>query len=52
MHHDVYKANMVQKKNIYTTFCLWASKTKELFFVLSQPLISPQAIHPFQGTLI
>ena len=52
MHRNVHKADIVQKKNVCTTFCPWTSKTEELFSILSQPLISPQAIHPFQGTAI
>ena len=49
---DVHKADMAQKKNIYTTFCRWTTKTEELSFVFSQLLVSPQAIYPFRGIVV
>ena len=52
MPRDVHKADMVQKKNICTTFCPQTAKTEELSFVLSQLLTSPQAIYPFQGIAV
>ena len=52
MHQDVHKANIVRKNNVSTAFSPRTSKIEEFFSVLSQPLISSWAIHPFQGTAI
>jgi len=49
---DVHKADMVQKKIVYTTFYLRTAKTEELSFVLSQLLTYLQAIYPFRGIAV
>ena len=38
---DVHKVDMAQKTNVYTTFCPWTTKIKELSFVFSQLSLSP-----------